>query len=148
LSAFNALARREHSVQELRDKLSRKFDSSVSSVSVRAVLDDLVAEGLLSDERFSESFVHARIQRGQGPVKIRYELRQKGVSEELLESVINDANCDWLSEAGSVIQRKFGSSPPTDQKEFQRRLRFLVQRGFPQNICYKAVKNPSKDIDF
>ena len=49
------------------------------SHGVQELLDALVEENLLSDERFTESFVRFRVQRYQGPLKIKAALRTKGV---------------------------------------------------------------------
>jgi len=65
------LARREHSEVELRRKLTtRGFDADL----VETTLADLVAENLLNNARFAESFVYSRFQRGTGPQKIHAEL--------------------------------------------------------------------------
>lgn len=141
-AAFDALARREHSHLELTAKLKRKSDDLHL---IQSVLQELVDEGLQSDERFAESFVHERIQRGQGPIKIRYELRNKGVTDECVEHAIAHAECEWAERAREVLQRKFGLSVAADQKERQRRLRFLQQRGFQQDICFKLVSGNTFD---
>ena len=74
--ALDFLARREHSEHELRQKLkSRDHDSD----AVDAVLQQLKDERLQSDERFTESYVNHRFNAGSGPLKIRHELRQRGM---------------------------------------------------------------------
>ena len=73
--AMDFLARREHSEQELRQKLKARADDADE---VEAALHKLKDEGLQSDERFTEAYVHHRVNAGIGPLKIRYELRQKG----------------------------------------------------------------------
>ena len=128
------LARREQSRSELKTKLMTK-GSEESFVD--ALLDELVAEGLQSDERFVESFVNARIQRQQGPIKIRHELRQKGVSEDLVSDTLEKFDGQWLDLAIELAEKKYGTSEPEDHKDKQRRMRFIMQRGFPADICYR-----------
>ena len=73
--AMNLLARREHSRAELKEKLlKREFEPD----EVEATVASLADRNLISDERFAESFATGRIRRGQGPVRIRQELRQRG----------------------------------------------------------------------
>lgn len=134
LAAFNMLARREHSKKELSDKLERRFENAGL---VQEVLKALQEEGLQSDERFAESFVHSRVQRNQGPVKISYELRGKGVSDELVSSAMDAYQDDWMALAKELVEKKYGCSHPENLKEKQRRMRFVMQRGFPSEICYK-----------
>src|SRR5262245_39108091 len=93
-AAMDLLARREHSpsalafvalrtpsLSELRDKLAaREFDSA----EIEDALAALSREGLADDGRFVEAFVASRIRKGQGPIRIRAELLQRGVAAETL----------------------------------------------------------------
>lgn len=133
LSAMNMLARREQSRKELETKLGARFESDV----VVQVLDDLANEGLQSDQRYLESFVSSRINRGQGPLKISYELRNKGIGAEAIAGQLEPHAENWLGIAKDVLERKFGELPPADYKERQKRQRFIASRGFPNDICYK-----------
>jgi regulatory protein len=126
-TAMNLLARREHSTQELRDKLlARGFEDD----EIAPALQTLSREDLLSDERFTESFVHSRVQRGSGPVKIRAELRQRGVTDEIIANWLDERDPAWLERAEVVRCKKFGSTLPLDYKEKARQARFLQYRGF------------------
>ena len=126
-TAMNLLARREHSTQELRDKLlTRGFEDD----EIVPALQTLSREGLLSDERFTESFIHSRMERGSGPVKIRAELRQRGVADEIISDWLDERDRMWLERAETVRCKKFGSVLPVDYKEKARQARFLQYRGF------------------
>jgi len=133
LSAMNMLARREQSRKELENKLGTRFEADV----INRVLDDLKSEGLQSDQRFLESFVSSRINRGQGPLKISYELRNKGIAMEAIADQLEPYAENWLEIAKDVLERKFGEEPPADYKERQKRQRFIASRGFPNDVCYK-----------
>ncbi len=129
LQAMNLLARREHLRQELALKLGKRFGSEAAN-DIAAVLDDLEAEGLQSDPRFTEAYIRQRISKGYGPDRIRQELRQKGVDSELLELALEDVDTDWVERAAEVRLKKFGKTPPPDFKEKARQMRFLNYRGF------------------
>ena len=121
------LARREHSEQELARKLTaRGHDAHTVAVT----LASLVADRLLSNARFAESFVHARIQRGSGPQKIRAELRERGVSDALIDASLAAHADNWRELAREVREKRFGSKQPVDFRERSRQMRFLQQRGF------------------
>ncbi len=77
--AMGLLSRREHSTYQLTQKL-RKRDFGLDEIE--AALDRLQRENLQSNSRFIESMVNSRVNAGLGPVKIKYELRQKGISIE------------------------------------------------------------------
>ena len=93
-------------------------------------MTDLAREGLQSDERYTESYIHHRINRGYGPVHIRRELQQRGVSDEMVELVFDALNVDWPRAIAAVREKKFGSGMPSDFKERSRQSRFLQYRGF------------------
>ncbi len=121
------LAGREHSRSELRSKLcARAFDPD----SVDAVLDGLVASGLLSDARFAEQFVMSRRRRGLGPIRIRAELLQRGVDLPLIARWLDEDAEGWLDQLREVYHEKFGSTYSQDPQEIARRARFLQYRGF------------------
>lgn len=125
LAAMDFLARREHSRAELLEKLGRRFEKT----QLEPVLDALADEGLQSDKRFAESFVRHRALRGYGPVRIRQELRQRGVSDSDVAQAFESNAINWLDILGDVVDRKY-DAPPADLKEKARRQRFLKYRGF------------------
>lgn len=134
--AMDLLAIREHSRKELRGKLVARLDETER---LDEVLDRLEQEGLLSDQRFAEAFVRSRTGRGQGPIRIRQELLQRGVSEGLACQAIDTEGCDWFELACQVAERRFGSEPAGERRELARRLRFLQYRGFTTEQCREAL---------
>ncbi len=126
-SAMDLLARREHSRRELRDKLKRRYhDLNI----IDEELDRLSEENLQSDQRFAESFLRQRLSRGHGPMRIRQEARQKGISDGEIGAAMEAEEPNWYDLARDTYQRKFGALPPDDIKEKARRSRFMQYRGF------------------
>ena len=127
LAAMNLLARREHSVWELRRKLKRRFPDG-------EVLDEqlsrLAEENLQSDMRFAESYVRQRIERGYGPVRLCEELRERGITRSDIALTMDTLEIDWHAHAAEVLRGKFGVQPAADIKEEARRARFMQHRGF------------------
>src|SRR5262249_41817156 len=113
-AAVRLLAGREHSVAELQRKLLQKGHPAEA---VASVVGKLQGKRLVSDERFVASFIRHHAQRGQGPVRIRAELRQQGISDEAIEEHLDSAGQDWAQLARSVRIRKFGAEPPRAMPE-------------------------------
>lgn len=130
-SAMNLLAQREFTIKELVRKLSLLTDDESM---VDAVLDRLEAERLLSDDRFVESFIRSRINKGHGLMRIKQDLRQKGVDSETADLAMEEAEIDWYKLAEAARQKKFGIDSPSDPKEKARQVRFLQYRGFPVGV--------------
>jgi len=133
---MDLLARREYCRQELAARLGKAgFVPEVAESTV----SDLSREGLLDDARFAESLLRARAGRGQGPVRIRQELRQRGVEEGVAEQALEASSQDWIELARSVRQKKFGARLPTDFADKARQMRFLEYRGFGHEQIRAAV---------
>ena len=113
-SAVRLLGRREHSVAELRRKLRQKH-GELGRDAIESLLESLQQDRLLSDQRFTEVLVRARIAKGYGPTYIKQELASKGIDSELAECALEDAAA-W-----------------------QKAARFLMRRGFSSSVAMKAL---------
>ena len=147
-AAMDYLSRREHATHELFQKLLLK-DYEAEDIS--AALQRLTDENLLSDSRFTEAFINQRINRGSGPLKIRAELRQKGVSDAMIGTFLDERDVRWKESALAVKIRKYGSESPSDLKEQARQSRFLQSRGFSSEQTRYAMNHndfESCDTDY
>ncbi len=108
----------------MRHKLElRGFESE----HIDTALEHLTSNGLLNEQRFVECYVHSRVQRGYGSVRIRAELRERGVESADWSP---DEDIDWFELAVNARQKRFGTGSPKDFKERAKQMRFLQQRGF------------------
>jgi len=134
-AALAALARRDHSAAEIREKLTRRgFDQD----AVDEVVTSLGAAGLQDDARFVEAFVSARAGRGHGPVRIAQDLRQRGIAALDIEQALMVIE-DWDAHAYDVRRRKFGDAAPANWNERGKQARFLQQRGFKSEHIRAAL---------
>jgi regulatory protein len=133
--ALQALARREFSRAELQAKL---IPHVTETDDVGMLLDDLEKRGWLSDARALEQTVRIRSARF-GTQRIAHELRQKGISDELISAAIPQMKEGELDAARAVWQRKF-ATPPQDQKEKARQVRFLQSRGVSMDVIFKVMR--------
>lgn len=128
-AALRYLAIREHSQRQLQQKLQRKFPENVTLI--QTVLDQLREDNAQSESRFADAYVRSRASKGYGPVKIRYELQQRGVSADWIEAAIFRQDIDWLVVQEKARQKKFGSAPlPKEFAAKAKQMHYLQQRGF------------------
>ena len=121
------LARREHSIRELEQKLgARGYEGD----DVHAVIEKLRSEGLQSDERFTEAYVYSRIDRGYGPLRISQELKQRGICNDMINQYLYTGAYDWRLCACQAREKRFGKMIPQDTRERAKQTRFLLSRGF------------------
>ena len=135
-AAVRLLAAREHSRAELERKLATKGHQEDA---FGPVLDDLEQRGLLSDQRFAEQYVAQRVRKGYGPLRIRAELRERGVSSELIAEALDHGDHDWPGLLRDVRAGRFGKGFPADRRDAVRQARFLAQRGFPESLVRHEV---------
>ena len=132
--ALRLLARREHS----RAELARKLESTgFVQQDIAPLLDEFETKNWLSDRRFAESYVADHRARA-GSVKLAYDLRQRGVSDAIIEVVLSENHDSELERAREVWKKKFGSSP-TDRAEKVRQMRFLQSRGFGADTIRRVI---------
>lgn len=153
--ALQWLAQREHSRNELRDKLLRLLqgratgdevttpDRDAVAAEVEALLQWLEAHGYLSQARFVESRVHARQSRF-GNLRIQQELKQHGVA--LSADSQQDLRQSELERGREVWRKKYGA-PAEDAAGRLRQMRFLAGRGFSMDVVRRIVSRDSKHRD-
>jgi regulatory protein len=140
--ALDRLSRRDHSAEELREKLRDKgYDATV----VDELIERLRVEKLVDDSRYLENFVAYHAARGQGPNRIRMDLRRLGLPGAQVEESLA-AYPDWATQLKRARQKKFGTSLPTNYADRQRQARFLAYRGY-SGAQIRAALGFDTDLD-
>lgn len=142
--ALRALARREHSAAELRQKLEYR---GLAGDAAAAVVDNLRQSGWQSDERFAETLVRSRIAQAYGPLRIQAELEHAGVSSMQIRAAMDAAEPNWPALAAQLQVRRFGRLPkgPAD---WQKQYRYLAGRGFTPEQVRAALRVRHCQISF
>lgn len=154
-SAMNILAGREHSLTELRNKLRQKARRNLEKAEqqkeavapeqfddlIEIVLQQLLQDKILDDGRFTESFVRSKISKGKGPLKIRHELMERGISSELIDDYLDESYDFWQDTIAAVRSKRFGDQYPENYKEQTKQSRFLYQRGFGSELIRRLFND-------
>jgi regulatory protein len=143
--AVRALARRAHSVAEMKRKLERY---SPNRLLVRVVVARLLESGRLDDPAFARQFTRLRSQsRKQGQLRIASELRARGVSDADVRSAFEALaeETDQLALLRERIARKLktfrgGSSREIDEKRMASLYGALLRAGFPADLIRRELK--------
>jgi regulatory protein len=139
--ALRLQAQREHSLQELRRKLS---PHETEPGEVERVLEEFQRRGWINESRVAESLIHRRGPRF-GTAKLVQEMQAKGLPQETIASSTESLRATELSRALAVWQRKFGT-PATSAQERARHMRFLASRGFSAEVIRRAVTGADDDL--
>ena len=130
------LARREHSAFEIRRKLRQK---DIDDSEIEEAIERLQQEGLLSDQRYAESYINMRRGKGYGPLRIAQELRERGVAESDFGQYLYAADMDWWSALKAAHDKKFGTGPCGSYEEKAKRIRHLQYRGFALDKIHEMM---------
>ena len=140
--ALRYLAQREHSRAELARKLARTVvdtEAATASQQIQAALDELVAHGLLNEERAAASVLNVQ-GRSVGERRLKQNLQHKGFAPELVAQTLAQARGTELERACAVWQRKFGE-PPQNARERARHMRFMLGRGFLGHVVVQVLRS-------
>jgi regulatory protein len=139
--AIALLARRDYSRVELRAKLAGDRESSDADVAgVDALLDELSALGYLSDARFAQAVVRQK-SGGFSKRAIGASLKAHGVEGSTVSAALAGVEIDDVVAMTALWRRRFGT-PPRNDKEKARQVRFLQSRGFSLSAIFKLLKSP------
>jgi regulatory protein len=138
--AYRFLARRAHSIQELREKLQRK---GFTPESIAPVLEELKHKNYLNDPEFARLFLADELKlRKSGPLLIKQKLIVKGIEpghiDELIARVYNEEqqqrNCRYLArkKLSSLVKK----TPP---KQKQQLADYLKAKGYRWSTIQSVV---------
>ena len=130
------MSRREYCRQEMVEKLISK---GARRELAESVVEQLSSSGLISEERFSKALIQVRIRQGYGPVRIKYELKQRGVADYLVTTCLAEWNDSWTEQLTRVIERKYGDRPANSFNEWAKRANFLKNRGFTTDQIHENL---------
>jgi len=139
-SAMRILTRRDHTEKELVNKLrQRKFDAT----DIENTLNRCRELGYVDDSKTAMAMAKQMTARGNGPLKIRRTLEQKGVDGAIVQSALTCCGTedDQLESARYIMKRiRFRLYRESDsQKRRVIAYRFLTGRGFSLDVIRRAI---------
>jgi regulatory protein len=144
-TALRLLAARPRSAAELGDRLRR---AGVSADAMASVVGELSRSGYLDDLEFARAWVRTRlVTRPCGVVRLRAELREKGVATALIEQAIREVNGEEESAAAEerrardLVARRFRAyARLTSEARVRRMAGLLERRGFAAHTIARVLR--------
>ena len=137
------LARREHSAEELRRKLTQNSSISktadFSEVLERCLLE-MQEKGFQSDVRFARQYVESKLaNKSHGPLKILAGLFNRGIPAEQAKLVLNELGGQelWLKKSIECLEKIEKKGKPLTPQVLSQK---LYQQGFTWETIEKAVE--------
>lgn len=135
-ATLEILARRDHAVLEVEQKLAR---TGYRRASIEAAVERAQQHRFLNDDRFSDYFIRERVQRGWGRRKIELELKRRGIDAAMLPGYPESyfSREDDLARASALLARK--RIPERDP--YPKLKRFLMGKGFDYAVAAQAARD-------
>lgn len=141
LDALHLLARRELSVQQLRERL---IDREHDRDEIERAIEHLLETRALDDRRVASAYVQTAIKvKGRGRLRIQRELQQMGIPREVASEAIATAfgDVDERSLITKALQKKLrGGKTITSPAEYARVYQFLMTQGFSPAAVKAALR--------
>ena len=133
-------AYQERCVKDVRDKL-KTFD--LPQEEKDKILDYLLDNRFVNDERFARSFVRGKInQSGWGVNKIRFHLMQKGIAKETIDEALGQTDEDlYRQRLIDILKTKSKTIKAETDFERKRKLAaYAMQKGFEASLVWEVLK--------
>ena len=133
-------AYQERCVKDVREKL-KTFD--LPDDEKAKILDYLLDNRFVNDERFAMSFVRGKInQSGWGLNKIRFHLMQKGIAKELIDEALGQTDEEvYRQRLVDILKAKAKTVKAENNFEKKRKLAvYALQKGFESNLVWEVLK--------
>jgi len=137
--ALNSLSFRPRSEKELRDYLEKK---KCDDLSIQRIIENLKEHKFLNDEEFVAWWIEQRtIVKPKAARIIKFELKQKGISKELIEEAFEKDLSSDLEKAKALIKKRIKRyQGVADKKKIYEKLgRFLASKGFDYEIIKEVL---------
>ena len=126
------LTGRSYSEAELRKRLHRK---ECAEDDIEQALQRCLELGYVDDRRYAQELVARFMRRGDAVgIRLRQELKKKGLSADLAEEVIAEESQQYDEEQllAQVVQRRYANIDfsAIDQRQQRRIVNYLYRRGF------------------
>lgn len=138
-NALDLLSVRSHSQKELVGKLRRKYSQNAAELAAQKAVE----LGLLDDEAFAEMYARELIERKKyGLVRVKNELKLKGISSHIIESVLFSIDIDAKESIINLVNRKYARKL-TDEKGIRSVIAALQRLGY----SYSDIKSALREFD-
>ncbi len=135
-------AYQERSHGEVKEKL---YSFGLYQQEVEELMAKMIEEDFLNEERFARAFAGGRFRmKGWGRVKIKYELKKKGVSDYCIRKALQQLDEeDYEGKLKSHYEAKL-KQLKAEKNIFVRKAKirsYLLQKGFENELVMELLKN-------
>jgi len=138
IKAASFCAYQERTIKEVRQRL-REWELTDDDMGL--VIDELIAQNYLNEERFAKAFAGGKFRvKKWGRVKIRQEMKLRGLSNELIQKGLSEIDGDdYENTLRDLLEKKARSTYGEPLMVKQKLVRFALSRGFESDIVWDLL---------
>ena len=141
-ASLNFLSFRPRSEKEMRDYLTKK---KCDDLTAQKIIESLLRTKFIDDEEFARRFVEQRTKfKPKANRVIKYELKQKGITQELIDQLFEDkeeSDTSDFAKALDLAERKMPRYARIEDKRkvYEKLGRFLASKGFDWDTVKQVI---------
>lgn len=139
--ALKFLSLRARSQKEIVDKLKPDYADDV----IQRVIQLLEKYNYIDDFAFAQSYAKDKFKlKGWSKKRIAFELRYKGVSNDIIERVFGENDFDPTNAIEKLLAKRLKGRTNIDYKEKQKHFNYLVSKGYEFEDIKDAINKLGK----
>lgn len=132
-------AYQDRCAQEVKAKLAT-FD--ISSSDKDKILQLLVNEGFIDDERYASIFVRSKIHlKKWGVNKIKMSLKMKGISDEVIQNALSEIDPESYREELMKVLRSKKINETDEYKRKAKLAQYAIQKGYEPGLVWETLRH-------
>ena len=141
--AVKYLSTKLRTEKEVKEKL---LNEGYEESCINNVIEELKAIGYINNKLYAQKYVYDRSKlKPMSKKLLKHELMNRGISEEIVDEVLNDWKVEDTNIAGSLLKRKFGKYDLSDEKIIKKAYMFLLHRGFSMETIREAFRSVNNE---
>ena len=134
--ALKILEYADRTEKQLRDKLK---EGEFPPFAIDEAVDYVQKLHYQDDVRYAESFIRGRVGR-KSAYEIRQELQQRGISKEVAEQDLLDADIEESDTVKALFLKKYGTKDLSDPAVYQKAFRYFAGKGFGYEVIRDGIR--------
>ena len=129
-------------VMQVKNKL---YSFKVSSQLVENIVEYLIDNDYLNEERYTKMFIQGKLRiKKWGRIKLKYELRSKGIDIKTINEHINQINEeDYMNYFNEFSTSKIKFLKGTKDQKKRSFINYFTYRGWENNLIYQKLRDIS-----
>lgn len=139
----------ERSYKTKKEMTKKLLEKGYSLKEINETLKFLEEYNFINDESYTKAFINDRT-KTQGKQKIKYALKNKGISDEIIEEELSKLDMEKEKENANILAlKKYNILIKRESDKYKLKekiIRFLISRGYDYEVAKDAVNEMLKSV--